>query len=93
MLTLSGHTDALRRHSIAFSPDGKRIATAGEDRTAKIWDLASAKDLYTLSGHTNLLTGVAFNPDGTRLATSSFDGTTKVWDALSGRQLLTLTNP
>jgi hypothetical protein len=67
---LEGHTDAVT--SVAFSPDGKRLATGSNDNTAKIWDLDSAKALMTLEGHTDAVNSVAFSPDGKRLATGVF---------------------
>ena len=87
-LTIRGHTAGLYR--VAHSPDGKRLATASIDKTAKVWDVASGQELLTLRGHTMDVTGVAFSPDGTRLATSSYDKTAKVWDAVTGKELLTL---
>ena len=87
-LTLRGHTAGLYR--LAFSPDGKRLATASIDKTAKVWDAVTGKELLTLRGHTMDVTGVAFSPDGTRLATSSYDKTAKVWDAATGKERLTL---
>ena len=87
-LTIRGHTAGLYR--VAHSSDGKRLATASIDKTAKVWDVASGQELLTLRGHTMDVTGVAFSPDGTRLATSSSDKTAKVWDAVTGQELLTL---
>ena len=82
---------------MAWSPDGKRLATANGDGTAKVWDAAGGRELLTLKGHTArylLVVGpdqsVSWSPDGTRLATGSGDGTAKVWDAAAGRELLTL---
>jgi hypothetical protein len=86
--TLRGHTAGLYR--IAYSPDGKRLATASIDKTAKVWDAATGKELLTLRGHTLDVMGIAFSPDGTRLATSSHDKTAKVWDAATGQEVLTL---
>ena len=60
-----------------FSPDGSRLATASNDGSAKIWDLNSAQELLTLSGHQGGITDVAFSPDGTLLYTASLDGTVR----------------
>jgi WD40 repeat protein len=87
-VTLRGHTNSV--NGVAFSPDGKRLATASADHTAKVWDTESGKELFTLRGHTNSVNGVAFSPDGKRLATASADQTAKVWDAESGKELFTL---
>ena len=86
--TLKGHTGSVL--SVAWSPDGKRLATASDDKTAKVWDAASGQELLTLKGHTNIVDSVAWSPDGKRLATASWDGTAKVWDAASGQELFTL---
>jgi len=64
---------------LAFSNDGRYLATAGEDTTATVWDLRSGKELLTLTGPTRYLTSVVFSPDGRRLATGSADGTVRVY--------------
>ena len=76
--------------SVTFSPDGKRIATASQDKTAKVWDAATGELLLTLTGHTESVNGIVYSPDGKRIATSSDDHTAKVWDAATGEELLTL---
>jgi WD40 repeat protein len=65
--------------SVAFSHDGRLLATAGEDTTATVWDLRTGKQLLTLTGPTRYLTSVVFSPDGRRLATGGADGIVRVY--------------
>jgi WD40 repeat protein/serine/threonine protein kinase len=88
LLTLKGHTNIV--NFIALSPDGKRLASASDDQTVKVWDTTSGQEVLTLKGHTNVVWSVAFSPDGKRLASASDDQTVKVWDATSGQEVLTL---
>ena len=76
----------------AFSPDGKRMATASADMLAHVWDLASGQGLYTISvdSHTDGVAAIDVSPDGARLATASYDGTARIWDPATGKELLTL---
>jgi len=76
--------------AVAYSPDGARLATAGDDRKGRVWDAASGQLLLTLSGHGDRIWGVAFSLDGKRLATASLDKTARVWDATTGKELRTL---
>jgi WD40 repeat protein len=76
--TLDGH---VRVVSVAFSPDGRRLASAGQDRTVKLWDTTTGHEILTLRGHTDLVGRVLFSPDGQYLASASSDGTVWVRDA------------
>jgi len=87
--TIMGHTSGVE--SVAWSPDGTRLATASHDGTARVWDLATGAELRTLPGHTDWVVSVAWSPDSARLATASRDWTARVWDAATGAQLRTLT--
>ena len=62
---------------VAFSPDGRLLATASTDKTARLWDPATGDCVRTLTGHAAGVRGVAFSPDG-RLATASLDRTARV---------------
>jgi WD40 repeat protein len=79
-----------RAYSVAFSPDGKVLASGSWDGTIKLWDVATGRELRTLAGHGWGIYKAFFSPDGKHLASSSRDGTVKLWDAATGRSTLTL---
>jgi len=76
--------------SAAFSADGTRIVTASNDKTARVWDVASGRMLALLAGHTGAINSAVFSADGSRIVTASADDTARVWDAASGRSLALL---
>ena len=86
LTTLNAHTIAVYGavYSVAFSPDGTRIASGSADKTIKVWDAASGQELTTLSGHTSRVNSVAFSPDGTRVYSKSVDSKKIVWDSKTG---------
>jgi WD40 repeat protein len=84
--TLRGHAAPIGR--IAWSPDGKTLATTSEDNTARLWDVDSLKMIRVLEGHREWVVGVAFEPStGERLATASYDKTIRLWETTSGRPI------
>jgi WD40 repeat protein/serine/threonine protein kinase len=106
LLTLQGHTEGWV-YSVAYSPDGRLIASAGGGNPyfktqgpgsvrpgeVVLWDAATGERLRTLAGHKHLVQSVAFSPDSHRLVSTSLDQTAKVWEVATGAELRTLPVP
>ena len=87
--TLPGHASDVR--AIAFSPDGKILASGSFDDTIKLWDVTTWQTIATLKTHK--VHSIAFSPDGKRLASGGRDKTIKIWDVATRQELCTLTTP
>ncbi len=72
--------------SVAFAPDGRTLASASADKSVKLWDVQSRKEVATLTGHGNAVWSVAFAPDGRTLASASGDKSVKLWDVQSRKE-------
>jgi len=73
-----GHDDYI--NSVAFSPNGKYLVSGCGDKTLKLWDISTGKEVRTFIGHTEMISSVVFSPDGKFIISGSWDGTLKLWD-------------
>jgi WD40 repeat protein len=71
----------IRIISVAFSPDGRRLAAAGHERVVRLWDTTTGQEVLSLRGHKDIIGRVLFSQDGQRLASASADGEVRIWDA------------
>ena len=76
--------------NVVFSPDGKYVATTSNDKTARIWDAATGKQIFDPLKHDGWVRNVVFSPDGKFVATASLDKTARLWDAATGNQVSVL---
>jgi WD40 repeat protein len=86
--TLKGHRNDV--DAVAFSPDGKRLASGGRDAVLKLWDVDAGTQVREFKGHTGIIQCLAFSPDGKTLASGSWDQSVRLWDLATGRQVLAL---
>jgi WD40 repeat protein len=82
MLTLQGHTGPV--WALAYSPDGRLLASGGADRTLRLWDMQERRELVALNGHQNMVVGLAFAPNGETLASVARDKHIRLWDVPTG---------
>jgi WD40 repeat protein len=73
--------------SVDFNPKGSLIVTASLDKTARIWDIASGKEIAILRGHDQTLSSAAFSPNGLLIVTASADKTARIWDVVTGKEI------
>ena len=86
--TIEGHAGPV--YACAFSPDGKRIISAGDDGTIKVWDAETCKELAALKGHERAVSSCAFSPDAGVFLSAGKDEILRLWNAASGKELALL---
>ena len=75
---------------VAFHPTKNLVASCSSDARVKLWNADTGAELWTVSGHSQLVKAVSWSPDGTKLASGSLDNTVRIWDSASGEQLCSL---
>ncbi len=85
LIVQTGHTGFV--DSVVFSPDGKLVASASWDKTIKLWNVETGKEIKSLIGHTSLVGSIAFSPDGKNLASESLDNSIKLWNVETGKEV------
>src|SRR6266702_3064805 len=87
--TYSGHSNYVS--TVAWSPDGKRIASGSGDHTVQVWDAPSGDHVLTYRGQSSDVTSLAWSPDGKNIVSGSINGKIQVWDATTGNHIYTYT--
>jgi WD40 repeat protein len=86
--TLRGHTEGIV--TVAVTPDGQHVISGSRDKTVKVWEFISGREVYTLSGHEARVSSVSVTPDGKYIFSGSWDNTIKMWDLAKGLEIPTL---